>query len=129
MLLTRRAVLGGGVALHQTSAEDAGRIAAEAGVKMLVLSHLVPAEDPLLTEPMWLEAARRYSAAPSVWVTICSRSRRPGSVMPGVRPVVVMAIVARAAVALAVVLVAGHYDPLLVKGTSSGFRQILASSR
>lgn len=42
---------------HQTSAEDAGRIAAEAGV-MLVLSHLVPAEDPLLTEELWLEAAR-----------------------------------------------------------------------
>ncbi len=45
---------------HQTSAEDAGRIAAEAGVKTLVLSHLVPAEDPLMTEQMWLEAARTH---------------------------------------------------------------------
>ena len=43
---------------HHTTAEDAGRIAARAGVKTLVLSHLVPADDPLLTEEMWIEAAR-----------------------------------------------------------------------
>ena len=41
-----------------TSAEDCGRVATEAGVKTLVLSHLVPADDPLVTESMWIEAAR-----------------------------------------------------------------------
>lgn len=43
---------------HQTSAEQAGRIAQEAGVKTLVLSHLVPPDDPQITEQMWAEAAR-----------------------------------------------------------------------
>ena len=42
----------------QTSAEDAGRVAQAAGVKTLVLSHLVPADDPEVTEQMWTEAAR-----------------------------------------------------------------------
>jgi len=41
----------------QTSAEDAGRVAQAAGVKILVLSHLIPAEDPEVTEQMWIEAA------------------------------------------------------------------------
>jgi ribonuclease BN (tRNA processing enzyme) len=41
-----------------TAAEDCGRVAREAGVKMLVLSHLVPADDPLVTDLMWIEAAR-----------------------------------------------------------------------
>ena len=45
---------------HHTSAEDAGRIAQAAGVKVLVLSHLVPPEDPEVTEQMWLEAAGRH---------------------------------------------------------------------
>jgi ribonuclease BN (tRNA processing enzyme) len=44
---------------HQTSAEDAGRVAQEAGVKTLVLSHFVPPDDPEVTDAMWLEAARR----------------------------------------------------------------------
>src|SRR5688500_15876985 len=44
---------------HQTSAEDAGRVARQAGVKTLVLSHVVPPDDPEVTEAMWLEAARR----------------------------------------------------------------------
>jgi len=44
---------------HQTSAEAAGGIAQEAGVKVLVLSHFVPPDDPEVTEAMWLEAARR----------------------------------------------------------------------
>jgi ribonuclease BN (tRNA processing enzyme) len=43
-----------------TSAEDAGRVAAAAGVKTLVLSHLVPADDPAVTEQMWIDAARAY---------------------------------------------------------------------
>ncbi len=42
---------------HHTSAEDAGRVAHAAGVKTLVLSHLVPAEDPAVTDQMWIDAA------------------------------------------------------------------------
>ncbi|MEO7275816.1 MAG: MBL fold metallo-hydrolase [Vicinamibacterales bacterium] len=45
---------------HQTSAEDAGRAAQAAGVKTLVLSHLVPPDDPEVTEAMWAEAAQRH---------------------------------------------------------------------
>jgi ribonuclease BN (tRNA processing enzyme) len=48
------------IVAHQTSAEDAGRIAQEAGVKTLVLSHFVPPDDPEVTEPMWAAAARRH---------------------------------------------------------------------
>ncbi len=42
----------------QTSAEDVGRVAEAAGVKTLVLSHLIPADDPEVTDQMWIEAAR-----------------------------------------------------------------------
>jgi ribonuclease BN (tRNA processing enzyme) len=45
---------------HHTSAEDAGRLAAAAGVGTLVLSHLVPADDPDVTEQMWIDAARTH---------------------------------------------------------------------
>jgi ribonuclease BN (tRNA processing enzyme) len=45
---------------HQTSAEDAGRIASEAGVRTLVLSHFVPPDDPAVSEAMWREAARTH---------------------------------------------------------------------
>lgn len=45
---------------HQTSAEDAGRIAQEAGVATLVLSHFVPPDDPQLNDDIWMEAARRH---------------------------------------------------------------------
>lgn len=44
----------------QTSAEDAGRVAQAAGVKTLVLSHLIPADDPEVNEQMWIEAARTH---------------------------------------------------------------------
>jgi ribonuclease BN (tRNA processing enzyme) len=43
---------------HHTTAEDAGRVAQAAGVKTLVLSHLVPADDPSVTDDMWIDAAR-----------------------------------------------------------------------
>ncbi|MGH8496869.1 MAG: MBL fold metallo-hydrolase [Gammaproteobacteria bacterium] len=43
-----------------TSVEDCGRIAAEAGVKTLVLSHFVPPDDPMVTEQMWIDAARSH---------------------------------------------------------------------
>lgn len=43
-----------------TSAEDCGRVAAAAGVKTLVLSHLVPHDDPSVTPQMWHDAARAH---------------------------------------------------------------------
>ena len=43
-----------------TSAEDCGRVAAAAGVKTLVLSHLVPPDDPAITDQMWIDAARKH---------------------------------------------------------------------
>lgn len=42
----------------QGTVEDAARVAQAAGVKTLVLSHLIPADDPEVTEAMWLDAAR-----------------------------------------------------------------------
>ena len=45
---------------HHTSASDAGRIAQAAGVGTLVLSHLLPAEDPAISDSMWIEAARAH---------------------------------------------------------------------
>ena len=45
---------------HQTSAEDAGRLAQQAGVKVLVLSHFVPPDDPEVTEKIWADAARQH---------------------------------------------------------------------
>jgi len=49
-----------------TSAEDVGRVAAAAGVKTLVISHLVPADDPLVTDQMWIDAARPHFTGESV---------------------------------------------------------------
>jgi len=40
--------------------EDVGRIAAAAGVKTLVLSHLVPGEADAVTDKQWLAAARTH---------------------------------------------------------------------
>lgn len=44
-----------------TTAEDCGRIAAEAGVKTLVLSHLLPGDDAELGDEIWrAEAAKHF---------------------------------------------------------------------
>ena len=52
--------LGRSIISHHTTAEDAGRVAASAGVKTLVLSHLVPPDDPAITDQMWIDAARTH---------------------------------------------------------------------
>jgi ribonuclease BN (tRNA processing enzyme) len=52
------ATLKASILAHQTSAEQAGRIAEEAGVKTLVLSHFVPPDDPEISDAMWGDAAR-----------------------------------------------------------------------
>lgn len=51
---------------HHTSAEDAGRVAQAAGVKVLVLSHLVPPDDPAVTDRMWIDAARQHFRGPVI---------------------------------------------------------------
>jgi ribonuclease BN (tRNA processing enzyme) len=38
-----------------TTTEQLGRVAAEAGVRTLVLSHFVPGDDPTITDAMWTE--------------------------------------------------------------------------
>jgi ribonuclease BN (tRNA processing enzyme) len=43
-----------------TSTEDVGRVAAQAGVKTLVLTHLVPGDDPTITDEEWIEGARKH---------------------------------------------------------------------
>jgi len=43
-----------------TSTEDVGRIAALSGVKVVVLSHLVPGDDPSITDEQWSEGVRRH---------------------------------------------------------------------
>jgi ribonuclease BN (tRNA processing enzyme) len=43
-----------------TTAEDAGRLAQAAGVKTLVLSHLIPTDDPSITDAMWIAEAKRH---------------------------------------------------------------------
>ena len=42
-----------------TSTEDVGRIAAAAAVKVLVLSHFVPGDDPEVTDENWTEGVRK----------------------------------------------------------------------
>ena len=43
-----------------TLPEDVGKIAAQAGVKTLVLSHFVPGDDASITDEQWAEGARKY---------------------------------------------------------------------
>lgn len=43
-----------------TSTEDVGKIAAQAGVKTLVLTHLVPGDDPSISDEQWAEGVRKY---------------------------------------------------------------------
>lgn len=43
-----------------TLTEDVGRIAHASGVGTLVLSHLVPGDDPTITDEMWAEGVRKH---------------------------------------------------------------------
>ncbi|MBK5102890.1 MAG: MBL fold metallo-hydrolase [Burkholderiales bacterium] len=43
-----------------TLTEDVGRIAQASGVETLVLSHLVPGDDPTITDEMWAEGVRKH---------------------------------------------------------------------
>ena len=47
------------LAAHTTT-EDVGRIAEAAGVKKLVLSHLVPGDDPSISDEMWSQGVRKH---------------------------------------------------------------------
>ena len=49
-----------------TTTEDAGRVAQAAGVKLLVLSHLIPADDPTVTDEMWIRAAQVHFRGPVI---------------------------------------------------------------
>jgi ribonuclease BN (tRNA processing enzyme) len=60
------AALKASILAHQTSAEQAGRIAQAAGVKTLVLSHFVPPDDPEVSDQMWTEAARVHFRGPVI---------------------------------------------------------------
>jgi ribonuclease BN (tRNA processing enzyme) len=50
---------------HSTP-EDVGRVAFEAQVKTVVLSHLVPGDDPAITDDMWTEGVRKQFQGPVV---------------------------------------------------------------
>jgi ribonuclease BN (tRNA processing enzyme) len=40
--------------------EDLGKLAAEAGVKTLVMTHLVPSDDPSITDALWIDGVRKH---------------------------------------------------------------------
>jgi len=43
-----------------TTTEDIGKVAAKARVKTVVLSHLVPGDDPSITDEMWIAGVRKH---------------------------------------------------------------------
>ncbi|HWH85055.1 MAG TPA: MBL fold metallo-hydrolase [Burkholderiaceae bacterium] len=49
-----------------TLAEDVGRIAADAGVKHLVLTHFVPADDTTIRDEDWIRSVRKHYAGPVI---------------------------------------------------------------
>ena len=64
--LPNRGTLERSVVSHHTTADQVGRVAAAAGVKMLVLSHFVPAEDPDVPDEEWLAPVRRHYSGPVI---------------------------------------------------------------
>ena len=53
------------IASHTTT-EELGKLAAAAQVKKLVMTHLVPGDDPSITDEMWLEDVRKNYNGPIV---------------------------------------------------------------
>ncbi|WP_350024926.1 MBL fold metallo-hydrolase [Providencia rettgeri] len=49
---------------HHTTAENVGKIAQQANVKHLVLTHLVPADDPSITDDVWINEVRKQYSGP-----------------------------------------------------------------
>jgi ribonuclease BN (tRNA processing enzyme) len=49
-----------------TTTDDVGRIAAIAGVKVLVLSHFVPGDDPLVTDDNWTKGVKKNFNGPVI---------------------------------------------------------------
>jgi ribonuclease BN (tRNA processing enzyme) len=45
---------------NHTAPEDVGKIAAQAGVKTVVLSHFVPGDDSSITDEQWSEGVRKH---------------------------------------------------------------------
>ncbi len=64
--ITNAATLKEHLLASHTSTEDVGRVAKAAGVKKLVLTHLVPGDDPSITDEMWMEGARKNFDGPIV---------------------------------------------------------------
>lgn len=62
--LPNHEVLARSVIGHHTTAEQVGRVAARAGIKLLVLSHFVPAEDPTVPDEEWIAPVRRHFSGP-----------------------------------------------------------------
>ena len=54
--------LRGHLTAAHTSTEEVGRIATEAGVKTLVLSHFVPGGTPVIPDQVWYDAVKPYFA-------------------------------------------------------------------
>lgn len=54
------------LARGHTTTEEVGRVAKAAGVKKLVLTHLVPGSDPTITDEMWLRGVRKTYDGPAV---------------------------------------------------------------
>lgn len=49
-----------------TSTEDVGRVAAAANVKLLVLNHLIPGDDPSISVEQWIAGVRKHYAGPVI---------------------------------------------------------------
>ncbi len=49
-----------------TTTEEVGKVAAAAGLKSVVLSHLVPSDDASVTDEIWAEGVRKHYAGPVI---------------------------------------------------------------
>jgi ribonuclease BN (tRNA processing enzyme) len=64
--VTNAATLRKHIVDSHTVGEDVGRVAAEAQVKTLVLSHFVPGDDPHITDEMWTADVRKHFKGPII---------------------------------------------------------------